>query len=509
MVKSARIVETQQEQRIALQEVAIRELLAQNGELAFRLEEHLSALDSMMDRNGNKWIPLGAYQDSTGPSLAQLKERAAILREMVAVEPIMQNGARLLGSYVWSDPISYENVPGLIDNMPVGRGARDGVGRGKRNVGAFVLDPWNQAQVFGPSARLERSRSLFTSGAYLVYGVDSTRKCRPVPLERVTGFYANPDWDDEVWAYRLSWFRMNSDGTQGEERVEWVFTDQHKDKQTSWVQYNGKREPVNRGATIIDGWVNRQVGWRFGFPHGGAVIEWVAQYNRFIRSGLDMNAAMASIWATAKKDAAAGVQNTAAKLAGVGPGSVAVGTGVDLNVMSTAGKAYDFKAGVPVLARVAQGLGISVVALSQSPGDSGSSYGAAETLDLPTRLNIEQHRMWNCEFDERILRWMGAPDALATFPPIVDATETYRLMQSAQLAWTSGLFGAEEAKKLFVAPYGNRGEIQPIPDGVLIPNNESSVAIGMQPSAAAPGQGQSTGVGDVPASGDTRTDTIS
>lgn len=511
MAKVTEMIQVQKDNEAMMLRQALKEVSNDYDNLKWRMEERLNGLDAMMRRDEFGWTPLGNFSEVTGPTLLQLHRRSKQLQEALALEPTVKQGSQLLGTYIWSDPIRYDNVPGLENGSTVGRG--------RTNIAKFIKDPLNQLRVFNSEARQIRERALYTDGCYLLEGENSSKRLRPIPLSRVSDVYCNPDWPDEIWAYRLAWQAIEPNGTLGPQRVEWIFTDLHKDKQVATINREGINEPVNREKTLIDGWVNQQVGWRYGFPHAGAILEWVRCYNEFMRAGMDMNSAMASIWANAKTVSAAGAQSVAAKLADMmSSGNTAAGN-TEFTPLATAGRAYDFSAGTAILARAAAGLGLSVVALSSSPGDAGASYGSAATLDLPSRLNIENLRNWDCAYDERILRWMGAPEAVASFPALVDGGEMLRLKQAAQLDWNSGLYGDQEAKRKFEAAEGNRGEIGPIPDGVMIPNNEKSLArrdidpntsgSGSTPGTGAPGQGQSTGTGDIEQDRSTRDDTIS
>lgn len=499
------IVETQQEVELATLRESLKQLGSEYETLSFRMEERLQGLDSMM-RDELGWTSILGGSNDDGPSLDQLKKRSKQIRNGMSLNPHLHNGSELLANRVWADMPRYSGVPGL-NGEPVRTGVPD--------IGKYVKDPVNQNYVFGAGARKERSRAQFSDGVYLLLGDNRTRRMHPIPLWELTGTYVNPENSSEVWAYRRSWDRWDSAQAKSVPEVRWYFTDLFYDKIVDTITYNGTVEQVDRGKTVIDGHVNRQVGWALGFPIAGTVVEWARKYSEFIRAGLNMSDAMARLWAQYTPATATAGANAGVKVAGQeGFGNTAVASG-SWTTLATAGKSYDFGAGTQVLAIVAAGLGVSVIALSANPGDAGGSYGAAQVLSLPERLATISQRGWEAEFDMRVLRWMGARDPLVTFPPLVDGAEAYRLKQGAQLSWNSGLYEPEEAKEKFEAADGNTGALRPVPDGVLIPGNRKSLALkdidtdGQgSVQAGSGGQGQATGTGGAVSSNDARTDTV-
>lgn len=508
------IIETQQSTQNALLMEALMEMrqeLFEASDRAERLEESLSGLDLMSENIG--WTEIGAYGDD-GPSLSQLKRRAKQIRNGLALSPHLKQGGMLRSERVWSDEPTYSGVPGL-NGTPTGRGVAD--------AGRRVNDPLNQHHVFGNRARTEREAALYTDGHYFLIGDDSTRQLRPMSLSSITADYRNPEDGAEIWAYRRTWTDYSGDQSNPIDRSEWIFTDLFKSNEVSTIQYVGKRETVNRTKTIIDGAVNTQSGWAYGFPDAGAVVEYARMYSEFVKSGKRMSDAMARIWASVKTQSAAGSNAAAAKIAGMdGFGNTQTGVGADLVPLSSAGRSYDFDSGISLLAIVAAGIGVSVVALSANPGAAGGSYGAAQVLTLPERLSTQARRNWHSEYDVRVLKYLGAKDPKVTWRPLVDGSELLRLTQSAQTAWNSGLYEPKDGRALFDAAFNDRvgGNV---PDGILIPNNSySEERTDIDPNGAAysgpdanrarngTGQGQSTGIGDNPgASGDLRSDTIS
>jgi hypothetical protein len=177
-----------------------------------------------------------------------------------------------------------------------------------------------------------------------------------------------------------------------------------------------------------------------------------------------------------------------------------------------------------ILAAAATSLEISVIDLSSNPGAAGSSYGSAQTLDLPSRIAVAARRAEEAEFDEKVLRWMGAKDPKAWFDSLQSAEDIYRLMQAEGFYWQYGLRDGMEQKKAFDTVKGIPNEVtQKTPDGLMIPNNEKFVdtlsndanlgngggGASTTPATGTPGQGKSTGAGGAGNTGNIRKDKIS
>lgn len=499
--------EIEQAQQIEALEGALTDIRNRHETTQFELQERMVELDRIMGGQEN-WIPLMSYGDE-GPSIEQLVSRSKQIRVAATLNPHVKRGAKLRSSYVWSNEIRYDNVPGVNG---------EGIGKGVQDISRRVMNQINQRYMFGALAREEREMSLYTDGAFILIGDDADKTLRPMPISQISGLYTNDEDPSEVWAYRRQWF---TDGGVTP-HVEWIFTDLFKDKQTDGIIYNGIREPVNKRKTIIDGWVNTQPGWALGFPDAGCIIEWARIYSEFIKSGKIMTDAMSRIWAVAKAQSSTGASAVAAKIANsTERGQVAVGN--ELAPLATAGKAYDFDAGRALIAIVATGIEVSVVHLTSDPGASGSSYGSAATLDLPTRLAVEARRRWHEDYDERVLRWLGAKNAVARFTPLEDGAEMYRKIQAIVLKWQTGLYKPEQIKGELEALVGNMRESH-IPEGVMIPNNMFSVGrndvdpmdtsaptVDMMttPVVPSPDQGHDNGTGSMDGLGmDLRHDTI-
>lgn len=470
------------------------------------LEEKLSGVDLQLDNLG--WSDVYGYTDD-GPDLSDVKAISKQVRNATARNVWVKNGWKLRFNYVFAGGVRYANLP-----------EKPSRGREPDSLRA-IKDPVNQANFFGPAAWERCEGSLYTDGVALYVGSEENSKKRisELPLNQVTGVYCNPDDPSEVWAYRREWTRRQQNG-QGVEMKEWIFRDLFWDKKVATITVDGQPEPVSKTKRVFGGVVNDLPGWSWGVPDAFSGLAWARQYKDALLNGKSMSDAMATIayQITSPKKAGAaqaGVRMSSARSGGGGTATMVEGQ--QMQAMTTAGRSYDYDSSRPLLAAMAAGIGVSVIALSSDPGAAGSSYGSASTLDLPTQLMAEARREFHKDLHESVLAWMGAPDVEVWFEPLKDANETLREFQAAIIRWNTGLYEAADIRKDLESILGRVEDENPdIPEGVLLPNNrESWERTDIDPNEApgsdsgAPGQGQSTGAGDAPTNNDGRTDTIS
>jgi len=479
-----------------------------------RLVEALSNAVMMLRQEDVGWAVPGDAAEH-GLSLSDLQKWSKDIRTSLtgtrerAPNPHMRHGIMLRHSFIWDGGMHYEGIP-----EPK---------RGKMNVTNAMKVGENERLVFGDSARRRREHALFADGLYLLVGGNKTKKLRPVPLHEITETHRSALYEDEITAYR--WTRQELNPTTGDRVAvsRWVFVDWYSGKLPDNIKYDGHEEPVMKGYTAFDLHANRPDGSPFGSPDAIAAVVWARIIRDLIMNGVKMQDALAMFAFKATAPTKEGQKVEALELAAArgGGNAVAAGGENDLVPLNTAGKGYDFGSIGFVVSTMAASLHLSGIALSANTALAGSSYGAAKTLDLPGRMAMQTRRAEHVEFDERLLRWLGAPDATAYFDNYDDATDEYRSVQAAMLMWSSGNLTPEAFRSELETIYG-RKLLGAIPKGVIIPNNQKQIDDAAAAAAkaaaatakaktavqqAAPDQGKSTGAGvadhasDLPAKG--------
>lgn len=465
------------------------------------LKEQLSQVMAMLRAEDRDWLSLigrGEFEHD-GFSLDDLKEWSVKINESRYGNPHIGRGFRARASYIWKDGIRYRNVPS----------------KGVKNVQKYIDLPLNQEQFFGADARRKREACLFSDSIAIYFGEDSKKTLRAIPLHEITADVRNPDYADEIWGYRRTWERFNFKTGKSETQNEWVMTDRFAGLRPTHIGKNNERYPVAKGKTAFDLVANGAVGFAYGAPDALAAVIWSKIVRDLYMDGVTMTHALATFAFKSTHTSEKGRDNAQLALAdGVTPGSTAQVGGVnDLVPMSSAGKGYDFDSFRGVIAIVATSLDVSVIALTSDPGTAGSSYGSAQVLDLPTRLAMESRREEHIALDERVLRWMGAENAEAFFIAYDDATEGLRRLQAILIKWGTGLY---EPKELKAEIEDEPIERVTVPTGVMLPNNEKSLArrdidVDGKPKATDTGfgQGATSQSGATTNSNDIRTDLVS
>lgn len=447
------------------QVVALREQLESSSEEhQIQLEESIRNLDQYLDSRG--WTSLYGVTESEGPELEQLHDASRRIREMVAMNSWVKNGLKLRTHYVWDGGIHYDD-----SRIPSG-------GRGRAvNVRDRMDKAVNKRNFFSQAARELRESALYCDSQVFYVGDDLDYTIRPVGITEITADYRNPDFSDEIWAYRRSWKTFPPGDKTGVVQNEWIFVNAFFDKRIDTIEYGGKREAVSRTKRMFGRAVNGQIGWPYGVPDALGGMAWAEQMRQFLISGKKMSDAMAKIWASAKVNTPAGGGNAAAKIGNATDGNTAImGVGNSLQPMSTAGQSYDFAKGLPIIAAFAAYLGISAIELTANPGSAGASYGSAKALDISTQKMTKARREFHIDIDREVLEWLGAPTDLDIwFDSLLDEDQKYRQDQRIALRGGTGLFDGKQFKEMFALADG-RKSLGDVPTGWMLPNNEKSLA---------------------------------
>lgn len=426
--------------------------------------EMLAKMNRLISKN---WIPLlgGWSHDDDGPSLEQTKDAAARIREMAALDGIVKNGLKARTAHIWRGGIHYDGV----------RGRKQGKGV---DVRARINNPVNQRNFFGATAHEEREAALYSDSQPFYVGDERDWTIRQIPISEITADYRNPEYSGEIWAYRRAWMDYTKDA-KGEKRVEWIWVNAFWDKRTPRIQYNNEAEPVALKKRMFGDPVNSNVGWGYGTADALAAIRHASEYDAAMNAGLDVTEGLARIIGSLKNNDPAGAKDAAVKVGANGAFGNLAATGLNNEIMmfQTAGNAYDFNRLLPVLARFASAIGVSVIEVSANPGNAGGSYGAARSMTPVTEAMVTSRREYHVALDREVLLWLGAKaDELDVwFDPIIAPTEKYRAEQIIESRMGTGLYKGIEIKRMHAVLDGRNPDLvtEP-PEGWMLPNNENS-----------------------------------
>lgn len=474
------------------------------------IREAFDKVRAMLGREDQGWVPITesgnwGNDDQYGLRLEDLKQWSKKIRESIVAAPWIGRAFRLRATYVWEHGIRYGNVPGSKES---GGGVR-----GRKNIQNLIDDAGNQFHFFSNEARRAREECLYADGVAFWIGNEATKQLEAIPLWQIDDVLLEPNGLGYALAYKRRWTENNLATGKSEPKERWYFTDRWVSKRVKEIAEKApgggnEKVPVDQEHVIFDMHANRSTGLVFGAPDALAAWIWNGIARDAVMDGTSMTRALAAFALKASVKSKEAGQSTALQLASPqGAASTFVaGQANDLVPLSSAGKGYDFGSLLFLVSIVAAATDVSVVHLTANPGDAGGSYGASQTLDLPTRLAMEFRRDVHIDMDKRVLRWMGVEDPDVTFVPFISGDETYRAIQSLLLEFSADTMTRQELRDRLDDLMGR-------PDGLVPSEDERPSALaakalakvapkpapgapgGTPKQTAAPDQGRSNGTG--------------
>lgn len=391
------------------------------------LTEALSEKILQMENQG--WVSLDGVSTTTddetgGPTLDFLRDVSDRLRPLAAENALFSRGAQLRNSYIFGRGMSFVNT----DKSRVKK--------------ALNEDRHNKAMMFSVEAYEMANLALFCDGAFMTIRNLTTNRFTLLPLAQVTGTVTNPDDAMDIWYVQRSWSQ------NGKQVVKWLPTSRVQTPIKTSISEDGKSVAVDKNVRVYIKHTKRQVGWTWGVPDAFPAYFWAMAYSGALQDNAKLlNALSRFAWKTTSANKAM-VAATKTRVEEVGTGSIggtAMSAGGDLSSVGVPSAQVNFGSSQPLAALVAASFGVPVIALISSPGATGGSYGAAQTLDIPTSKGFEiVQNAWSGFYDE-ILYDLGAKDGRTEFPAI-DTDAPYRNITSIATVVELGLIHRDEGR---------------------------------------------------------------
>ena len=494
-----------------------------NDELKEDLNRAKAQFDMLKAEDQGWSLLFGSTYDrdeKTGIKLDTLKDVSEKLREEVAGSSLPKKANEARYSYTFSKGFI---IPGVDKDAPKpkrGPGRPRKADNAQTEIRAFLTSPTVHQHVWSEEGQVAMHTASSTDGVFLLLGDDQTKEVHPIPLHDITAVVTNPDHADDIWAYRRTWTRFETDPkgeVKSKEMSRWYYTDRYRGVRKASI---GKVQ-VDRGKTMLEVSFNRQTGWTYGIPDLMAGQIWYKKYLTMIAYGESVTAALAHYTAKVKVGSQAGANKVGVTVAKPGSrpgGTHAYGEGNDISVFQSAGKTYDF-GGLRIFAAMyAAAVGVPLTDLSADPSSAGASYGSAAALMPGARRAIEARREQWADFIGRLIKW-GTGHEIEVTPESILEEDAYRMAQKIGIAWGTGLFHEDEIRPALAKIAGVTLFHGKAPENVLLPNNSDSwERADIDPKddpkggsmSAPPDQGKSNGTGGSgdAAKKDTRSDTV-
>ena len=378
------------------------------------------------------WTPLDQLQalgGDTGINLDKLKDLSVMLRDRVAASSLHGRAVQLTHAYVFGQGVSID-----VDKL-------------QPRIKDAIEHPYNQNALFGQNAQKELTAAMYTDGQVFMLRDTRTRVLTRVPLDQIGGLSVDEDSAERVWHVKRTWT------VNGQQREAWYPTALYynatpKGQRVSTIEDGGRRYTVDETKVVHMTSVGRQVGWALGLPVGLPAVQWIETYSKFIQNSASLVESYSKIAFTFTQKAsqvnaaAVTVMNTQAQQVG---GVAGMGLQDSLTAMPAMGSQVSFSNGRPIASLAASAIGISVVALLSDPGAAGSSYGAAQTLDVPTVLVMGVWQdLWKAFISEILLDVGANKDNLYVEFPAIENDVPYRQLASLAQAFVTGAIHREE-----------------------------------------------------------------
>lgn len=461
-----------------------------------QLEESMADVRMMMSAEDRGWKLIGDYisgDRDAGLNLDDLHQIIEKTRPRVAASSLDKRAIDLHTGYVFGKGFHIEGTEEVS-----GRGA-------KRGEYTFFTRQVNQESVFSDGAHEELQKARFTDGNVVVLVDPSKKTARRVPLDEITGFVSNPDFNEEIWYWKRTWTTKNKTTGEDETTSRWYPTLRQEGVKAKSFGTGNERASVDQRLIAVDMRANRQVGWALGIPDALAGMHWVEAYGQVMRYGQIVSESLAKIIFKVVSKSKTGAANVGVKMGNAEfGGGAAVGEGQDIQLVNSSQRSFDYTAARPLAAMAASAWNISVIDLLSDSSAAGSSYGSANALTEGVRNAMAAMQKSWTQFYQDIFQAAGFSRPTVRWAPMVEP-DLYRHTQAVTMAWNTGLYHPEEIRPALAHAVGVNTLKPKAPEGVLLPNNTESIQRsdidtdgsepGATPQAASPDQGRKNGSG--------------
>jgi len=427
------------------------------------------------------WIPLnGKSPDDTGLSLEALRDHISEkLRDAAAVNPLHVRGAQLRHSYVFGRGINFTDI--------------------EEKTQKIIDNPYNREKLFSVQAYETNNLALFTDGNLFVIRDEKTNIFTVVPISQIYADITDPDDPSKVRYFLRQW----NDGK--ETRKRWYPIARYKKTIVGrgrrgaglpeTITVGNEKVPVAQNAVMYHHTTKRQAGWTYGVPDSLAAAVWSVAYTNYLTDNAQLVKALSQLAWAVTTSTKSGQSNAAIQVAtqtGIG-GTAVMGSGNQLSSVGVPSAQVDFNNGQPLAALVAASFGVPVIALLSSPGATGGSYGAAQTLDEPTLNGMKAIQdSWKL-FYEEILADIGSPNGRASFPNITQ-DPTYRNQASLSLAYETGALHQDEYRDTVLEILDVQKKHQELPESPAAREERLAKSVAAQGNTGAVPGGTNQGV---------------
>lgn len=376
---------------------------------AERVIENFARAELLKEDRGWMRLTEQASQDFTREGLRAISD---LNRVMFMMNPLIKRGLGVRNAYVWGQGVEIQARDEALNEV----------------VQAFLDDEGNREAFTGAQARAQHENSLGTDGNFFIACFTSPLngrvKVRDIPFDEVQEVVTDPGDRTQPWLYLRRWTESQIlQGVRSKKQMEAYYPALKYQPATRQKAINGI--PVYWDSPVKHVKVNALTGWQFGVGDAYAAVPWARAHKEFLEDWAILCKALSRIaYATSSKKVSDSQKKRAAiaNLPETPAGSwVSMSEGQTLEAVPKTGATLDSESSHPLMVMVAMALGVPVTVLSGDPGKTGSR-STAETLDMPTRLEMQARQEVHAEAYRDILGYVIEQAIIAPRGPLRGTT---------------------------------------------------------------------------------------
>lgn len=373
--------------------VEVEQLRSMNAELVERFEylaESIAQLEVDADNVGWRRMVASAQNEFSEDGLRRIVEACQVVG---LKNPLLSQALKIRAAYTWAQGVTITAVDSRVDKV----------------VQDFINAEANQVALFGPEAAVGRDVDSGKTGNIFIAAFtdpyDGSVELVTIPFLEIGRTIRNPDNRLEPWFYRHDVTADDLHPMTGHltttQRQVWHPAIGDHPKRPRVDSIAGK--PVLWDAPVLHMAEDRPDGWCYGIPVAYSAVDWAIAYKDFLSDWATYMKALSRIaWrltGPGRKQAAARAALAAAPAldpftgeAQFAGATATLGMDQKLEAIPKAGASLDSNSGFPLANMVAVGIGIPVTTLLGDP--SRGDRSAADNLDRPTELRMQNHQKW-------------------------------------------------------------------------------------------------------------------
>lgn len=402
-------------QALGLQEAATPSQVVEVAELESKLHHASTALENFaraeLMKEDRGWVKL--TEQAANDFTREGRQIVADLnRVMFMMNPLIKRGGNIRAAYVWGQGVEIQARDEDLNEV----------------VQAFLDDEGNREAFTGHQARIQHENALYTDGNYFLANFTNPLtgrvQVRDLPFDEIQDVITDPGDRTKPWYYLRQWTESQIlEGVRSSRQMKAYYPALKFQPATRQKRINGI--DVYWDSPVKHVKVNALSGWKFGIGDAYAAVPWARAHKEFLEDWAILCKALSRIayqTSSAKVTDSQRKRAEMAKLNELGAGNnVSMSENNKLEAVSKSGATLDSESSHPLMVMVSMAIGVPVTVLSGDPGKTGAR-ATAETLDMPTRLEMQGRQEVHAEAYKDILSYVIEQAVIAPRGPIKGTT---------------------------------------------------------------------------------------